>query len=418
MWLSFAKPAPIPQRKEAFAKAKAMVINMNEIHRNEINNDTPEAKKVQKSHRLDIVALVLCFIAALSIWLFVMNTNQDVIEKKIVVTVNVAEQVKNATGLDIISENPDIDYTQMTVEIVVSGTKNVLDKYDSEDFRLNIKNLDNIESGDKRTFVFDEPKMPDENMTFISMSPAYINSVLIDEVTELDVELGVSYVGGVPEGKIESLKPVNVHTMSGDITEIETIKIRGPQSIISTVKQVKVSVDVSSYTKSTLIKSKTFEFLDANDLTIKDSYIKVEPSEVYIQVIISYENKLVPINVLYTVDDGDKYKYEYTIAYKDGLSDVPALSLTGDSAYFKDSLTCDLGNITNAESYIFEIGKDKILALVPEGLSVGAETNLERVIVITITKTEMKPETPDDTNKSTDGTETEKTADTSDPDTD
>lgn len=389
---------------------------MNEINKNETNNDIHAEKNVKRSHRLDIVALILCFVAAFSIWLFVMNTNQTVIEKKIVVTVNVAEQVKNATGLDIISEKNDVDYTQITVELTLSGTQSALEKCDEKDIAITIKDLDQIESGDKRTLVFNDPDLPGEDITFVQMSPAYISSVLIDEVTELDVLVNAEYEGGVQEGKLEPLKPGKFDPKSGIFTEFETIKVKGPKSIISAVEQVIVNVDISNYQKSTIIKSKTFEFIDVSGVQLKDNYITVDPSEVDVRIIVTYENKNVPINVLYTVDDSDKYKYEYTIAYKDGLSDVPSLALTGDSAYFKESLIYDLGNITNAESYSFELDREKLLMLVPSELSVGVDANLDRVIVITIVKTEIKPEEPESTDGSNDFTDTDSPSETSAPD--
>jgi len=384
-----------------------------------VGNKASEKSKAdqngKKRFKYDIIALILCFIAAFGVWLFVMNTNQAVSEKKIVVTVNVAEQVKNATGLDIISEKNDMDYRLVTVELTVSGKKSAIDKFTEKDIKITIKDLDQIEAGDKRALVFDDPSLPSEDITLVQMSPAYISSVLIDEVTELEVNVRAEYEGGVQEGKLESLKTGKVDPKSGKFEELGKIRVKGPKSIISAVEEVIVNVNIASYQKSSLLKSKTFEFIDVSGVPLKDNYISVEPSEVDVQVIVSYENKNVPINVTYVADDKDKYNYKVEILYKDG-NDAPMIPLTGNSEYFPDALKYDLGNITALENGSYEFVKDSLE--IPNGLEFGTDVDWSREIHIIITKTEINPgasEEPDGPSEDSSSADSSNSADEKSP---
>lgn len=367
---------------------------------NQDKHQTVKSEKVQKSHKFDIIALILCFVAAFSVWLFVMNSDKAVSEKKIVVTVNVEEQINKWTEYDIISQSDGTDYTHVNVELTISGTPKALEKYDSEDFEIKVKDLDKIKSVGVRTLQFDDPDMPGNDIELVQMTPGYLGSVFIDVVDRSEVPLYAGFIGSVEDGiKIDenSLKPIEKDGLTNEYKTLEKINIRGPQSIIDTVGSVKVIVDVTGLQKSATSKAKTFEFYDKSGLLIDNNYnyIKVETAEVEVQVRINYENKNVPINVVVQANDKDKYKYDYTISYVDG-GDSASIPLTGNSANFPEFLKYTVDAEANMP-YTVTLGIPELQQLIidnslPKDIALGSNAV---AIVITVTKSEITPELPE-----------------------
>ena len=379
--------------------------------------DTKSTKVDKKNHKFDMIAYILCFISAFCVWLFVMHSDQTVIEKKIVVTVDVADQVKKATEYDIISQNDGIDYSQIVVELTVSGTKKALEKYSSDDFKINVKDLDNIKSVGVRTLLFDDPELPGGDIEIVHMSPGYLSSVFIDVVDDMNVKLDAGFVGRVEDGiKIDdnNIYPI-LKLESGETKRLEDITIKGPKSIIDSVGKVKVIVDVSGSQKSAVIKSKTFEFYDKSGVQIDNNYnyIKVELSEIEVQVTVEYENKSVPIDVFVNAEDKDRYKYEYTISYNDGGHEIPAVILSGNSAAFPEYVTYTV-DVNLLSNYTIVLKKADIDALIEGyaalGVVLGDDPNTNREIKITITKTEIKPDGHENNgqNENTNGADSDK----------
>ena len=64
----------------------------------------------KKYKKIDLVALILCLIVAIAIWVYVMNLNRSVAEKTITLTVDVSGQIEAATdGMTILSDSNTID---------------------------------------------------------------------------------------------------------------------------------------------------------------------------------------------------------------------------------------------------------------------------------------------------------------------
>jgi len=377
-------------------------------------NKSKEVKNERKNHKYDIIALILCFVASFGVWLFVMHSNQTVIEKKIVVTVNVEEQVKKVTEYDIIPQNDGIDYSQVIVELTVSGTQKALEKYDSEDFNITVKDLDSIKSVGVRTLLFDEPELPGNDIEVIQMTPGYLSAVFIDVVDDREVELEAGFVGRVEDGiKIDenSLKPIEKNALMSGYKDLEKINIRGPKSIIDTVGSVKVIVDVTGLQKSAISKEKTFEFYDKSGVLIDNhyNYIKVDPAEVEVQVTVNYENRNIPISVVVQANDKDKYKYDYTIAYLNIADNIPSIPLSGNSVNFPESLkyTVDASVFETNTVYTVTLGSTELHQLIvdnalPDDITLGSNADLTLEIVITVTKSEIIPEISENVGSSDD----------------
>jgi len=125
------------------------------------------------------------------------------------------------------------------------------------------------------------------------------------------------------------------------------------------------------------------------------NYIKVETAEVEVQVTVNYENKNVPINVVVQANDKDKYKYDYTISYVDG-GDSASIPLTGNSANFPEFLKYTVDAEANMP-YTVTLGIPELQQLIidnslPKDIALGSNAV---AIVITVTKSEITPELPE-----------------------
>ena len=109
---------------------------------NEFENKRPSKQKdagtQRKSHRFDIIALILCLIISIGIWLYVMNSNQEITEKTIIITVDAVSQVERDTNMSIISGSELMDYSKIMVELTVTGTKSAIEKYEDSQYIIEL----------------------------------------------------------------------------------------------------------------------------------------------------------------------------------------------------------------------------------------------------------------------------------------
>lgn len=353
---------------------------------NNIKNKKLTPTRFKFGSKLDLIALILCLVAAVVIWLFVVNSNRTIIEKTVIVTVDARAQVLSDTGLSIINGNDALDYSQIKVSLKVEGTKTALDKYKDDEYIVKLV-TDPIKNGGAGTYSLDFAKtvMPGNDVTLKAIEPAYVNSITVDTLStgkRVNVTAMVNE-GGLSDATLDSIYPIEPETQS----KLDYLTISGPESIVESISKVVVRVNLANYSKSTVVKSKTFEFYDASGYSVKNdkNYISVDQSEVDVYLNIKYTDKAVAINAKYTVEDSDIYKYNVKINYTD--SDKAEIRLTGDSLLFPESIECDLqginepASITQTVESLIEEKKIKI----PEGLTVNAD-DLKKSVIIIITK--------------------------------
>ncbi len=343
-------------------------------------------KSFKKNHTLDIVALILCLIAAFLIWLFVANSSRAVIEKTIIVTVDAKSQIEDDTGLSIINGLDMTDYSQFKVTLKVSGMQSTLDKYSDDDYIIRVQ-TDPIKEGGagKYTLRFSDPVLPDQSLTLNSMEPAYFDAFVDKLITkQVDVTASVSE-GGISDGTLDIYPIASANDKS---VVLEKVTISGPKSTIDAIDMVDVKVSVVNYSKSTIVKSRTFEFFDAYGVEYKNdnNYITVSPSEIDVSLVINHSNKAVLINPKFRATDSEEYKYHVELSFA-GSTDV-VIRLSGDSLEFPpdDKLEYDLGDITDKAGTTFTVNVADIVApYVEKGLTVNADDKA-KVLTVTVTK--------------------------------
>jgi len=280
----------------------------------------------KRNSKFDLVALILCLIIALSVWLYVESINQDIVEKEIIVTFDAEKQIFDETGMYIFSGNKDIDYSQVEVKLTVSGSKAVLERYEDDEYVVELDTSGITQAGG-RYGVYFKYKLPSDEIQYKSIvATAYTSSLmLVDHKAEREVDLTADYTDA--PSKKESIVICTPKS--------EKISVSGPASMINEINKVVATVSIASLSESTVVKSKNFEFFgeDGSPILLNGSYVSLTPAEVDVNVVIKYINEPISIRVEPKSQDVGEYIYEIVSAcYENG--DPLTLLFDGDSSYF------------------------------------------------------------------------------------
>lgn len=327
---------------------------------------------------VDIVALVLCLLAAVVIWLYATNVNQTLAEKDIYVTVNANREIESK-GFSIIYGDAKLDYSQIIVKLTVTGTQAALAKYEDSQYTVRL-DTDSIDGADDYAFRF-KCDLPGSDVSVKSISPTYVSTptVHIDRIVTKEVELKCEYEGGVPSG----LRIGEITAKDKDGSVISKVTVKGPEQVVNTVEGVTAQVKLNGYQTSFETRCKTFELIsaDGEKRDAAEQYVSIEPSEVNIYIQILCSERQLPLSVRYS-DGAPGVKYTVRAVFADDGTEV-LISLSGDTAFFTEnqSIAYDLGNIGEASDRTELTVGDLTL---PEALTLI--TPKDRMIIITVTR--------------------------------
>ncbi len=344
----------------------------------DVQEEQPSGKK-EKYKKYDFIVLIICLLIAVSIWVYVMNTSQDVIDREITLTLDVSGEIYAATGMTIFSnlddsfEGSDMDYSKLQVTLKVSGPKNVIDRYTAEDYEIKVDTSEIQGAAVQRlSFLY---TMPSPEITFGS-----IDTFLPTDMLYIDKEATTTLtkITAVPKNAVGSGASI---TMT---PKVEAFNISGPERTINSITSASIVVDLSGMVTSSTISSSNIKIYGAEG-EIKSSYLKISPLYVNVDVVIENSRNF-PITFKQTtaVDS----EYTYTVAL---TGDVSEIALYGDTALMTfDNFAIDLGDITKLSELTGTVAiKDLPL---PKGLSLGegmAELSISYVITKTPVGTEI-----------------------------
>ncbi len=338
----------------------------------------------KRNKKFDIIALILCLFIALSVWLYVESINQDIVEKEIIITFNAEKQIYDETGMHIFSGNEDIDYSQVEVKLTVSGSEALLEKYDDDEYVVELDTSGITQAGG-RYGVYFKYRLPHEEIQYKSIvATAYTSSLmLVDHKSEREVPLSAYHVD----------TPAKKESIIECVPKTERIFISGPASMVNEIGSVVATVNVNTLPESTVVKSKSFEFYgeDGSPILLNGSYVTLDPSEVEIDVVIKYVNEPIAVRIEPKTQIADGFTYETSVSFKNGDSIV--LCFDGDSSCFPSngeivwnigdlSLFTDGDNITVSNilsSEAFAEYRDKLSLHNPDDENESIKINIKKV---------------------------------------
>ncbi len=254
----------------------------------------------------ELVAKILCVIAAFCMWIYVMQVESPEYEQTfshIVVDLVNTESLVSEKGLAIYN-----GYGTM-IDVTLSGKKSVVSKLTEKDI-IATADVGKIDAGGNRYDCRINIDVP-AGCKLVGMSQETI-SVYLDEAGQISVDITESRDNtNLPEGCYTGIIEFPV----------DKVTVEGPANVLKNIDKAVVNLDLSGVTNTVSFTEKVF-LVDQNGEVYESPYIKYYPSEVTITVPV-YKKVTVPIEV--------DFKYGYLNAENATITIFPeTIDVIGD----------------------------------------------------------------------------------------
>jgi len=238
-----------------------------------------ETKNKNGRRGYDILAKVLCLLAAIILWFYVSNVETTEYEstfKGVSVELINTSVLEGESGLSVYSGYGN------TVDVTVSGKKSIINKYSAADIRV-YADVTGIESSGRHYVTITAEAPSGLKVTSLSTSSV---SVYVDEIITVDVDV----VTRIRNSVIPS------DCVLGDpIPEFSTISVTGPKATLNNLECAEVILDLGSVT-STVTTTQAPVLKDKSGNTVTSQYVKMQYSEIKVTVPV-VTTKTVPLRV-------------------------------------------------------------------------------------------------------------------------
>lgn len=230
-------------------------------------------EKIESDLLLKIFSVIFAFL----LWMFVVNVDNPVIKKTFS---DVPVDMLNEQVLDDLNQTYKIQDGD-TVSFTVKGKKSVVDRLKKSDFRV----------------TADVSAMSNVHAILIKVEPLRYKE-------QLDIDTGGATVKVVLEDLKNDQIPVIVetkgtpakgYTVSSQTATPNLVSVSGPKSVISQIKQIVVTVDVTGMKKDVSM-TKTAQCYDEDGDLVSQDRIQLDTSQIKVKIGLS-KTKTVPFHV-------------------------------------------------------------------------------------------------------------------------
>lgn len=230
-------------------------------------------EKIESDLLLKIFSVIFAFL----LWMFVVNVDNPVIKKTFS---DVPVDMLNEQVLDDLNQTYKIQDGD-TVSFTVKGKKSVVDRLKKSDFRV----------------TADVSAMSNVHAILIKVEPLRYKE-------QLDIDTGGATVKVVLEDLKNDQIPVIVetkgtpakgYTVSSQTATPNLVSVSGPKSVISQIKQIVVTVDVTGMKKDVSM-TKTAQCYDEDGDLVSQDRIQLDTSKIKVKIGLS-KTKTVPFHV-------------------------------------------------------------------------------------------------------------------------
>ena len=315
-------------------------MKMTEENKNN-NSDIPQENNgelsVRHSKTLDLIAKIGCVAVAFFIWLYVMGTESPTYERTFS---SIPVEIVNESGLSLLSG--DGAYTDITVR----GKRSLLNRFSADDFRAyaELNKEENGSAGQYRVSI--QYTLPG-GVELESSSTSSV-TVYLDNTTSMQVPVRVVIGDYMLEEGYE--------LGTSDITtDISTVRVTGPESLLENIDYAKVEVSPGRVTR-TVTCSGVPVLIDSSGETLKNNYVKMQTDRVTVTVPV-YKYRLMELSA--------SGRYGYFNSSNSSITlDPPAIRIKGEA----DSVDAASFNYVIDEKQIFEDGTYNVKITLPEGV--------------------------------------------------
>lgn len=267
-----------------------------------------EEELVRHEPHTELIAKILCVIAAFCLWIYVMQVESPEYEQTfthIVVNLTNTDELVSNKGLAIYN-----GYGTM-IDVTLSGKKSVVSRLEEKDI-VATADVSAIEEGGSR---YDCPITIDvpAGCQLVGMSQTTI-SVYFDEAAQIAVDLS--------ERRENTNLPENCYTGVIDFP-VDKVTVKGPSKVLESIEKAVVQLDLSGVA-STVSLTEPIVLVDKNGKEIESPYIEYYPREISVTVPI-YKKVTVPIDV--------RFRYGFLNSENTSLTVRPSeVEIIGDPA--------------------------------------------------------------------------------------
>ena len=247
---------------------------------NQTSENTGADYRVKAGKFENAVAKILCVLAAVALWFYVVGTNTTIEEKvfeNVAVAVRGTETLETELGLSVISGR---DYM---VNLTLRGARSDINRIRSDDISAHVDVSEIRESGEHTLNVtVDVPK----NIDVVGQSVSIIRIYVDKSITvNVPIEVETRY-------SIESN-----YSMGTPVPDFNTVIVTGPESELDKIDHAQVVLDLGRVDK-TLRSTGILELIGKDGTVINNPYLKLAVTEVGVTVPV-YAYKDVPIALEY-----------------------------------------------------------------------------------------------------------------------
>ncbi len=231
-----------------------------------------------------IIAKVLCVLAAVVLWFYVVSTDTTTDEQTysgIAVEIRGLETIENELDMSVIS---GYDYT---VDITAKGTRSDLARLSAEDIKVYVDASEISQAGE---YLLEVRTSLPSGITNGGLSTNFI-SIYVDKRTSVSVPVIVN-----PTYTMES-----DYAMGTPEPSVESVNVTGPAEELAKISGAVVSLDLGRVTK-TLTATGRLTLIDKSGAAFSNPYVKLQTNEVTVTIPV-YIYKDIPLAV--------DYKYGY-----------------------------------------------------------------------------------------------------------
>ncbi len=327
---------------------------------NEKNLPTADASKgdyqVKESRNEKLIAKILCVLAAIILWFYVVMTDTTTDEKVfsgISVDIRGRDRIEDTLGLTIISGY------DLTVDVTVKGPRADINRLTVDDVKAYI-DMKTVDGAGEYTLPI-RTSLPN-GITAGSLSANYM-TVYVDKRTTISVPVKI-----VTSQVIEA-----DFTMGTPEPSIETVNVSGPEEVLRTIDHAEASFDLGRVSK-TLISTGKLTLVDANGNEINDPYVRLQTSEVTVRF---------PVYIYRDFDLKVDTKYGYYDSTNSRVTISPAsIQVRGDPDVISSMDSVSLGQID--EKKITGDETKTMAIMLPDGVE-----NLSGTTTATVTITQI-----------------------------
>jgi len=255
---------------------------------------------VKRNKRFDLIAKIICFLAAFILWFYVMQVDSPEYQKSF------SYIPVNLTGKDVIESQYKLSVysgLEHTIEVTVKGRKSEINKMNPEDIAASASLAHITESGEYQLNI--EVSLP-SNLTLESVSQQSLK-VYVDERISKTVEVSPAIVYMITEAP----------NFPGDpIVENSDVTITGPRKLLDDIDYAQVSIDVGKISVTQNLVAKISLVKTNGEVQPLTSNIRLSKSEVSVKIPV-YTYKTLPLAVNFRYGYFNDSNTDITIAPKE-----------------------------------------------------------------------------------------------------